>query len=142
MTSSALTTSCFAAVPMSSTSEIGMAKSHLNGIHSHRNARAFESGVGERVVAYLRTRHPAKTVEHVAAETGVPANTIKTWLDRGTAPRADHYCRLWLAYGPSFLAATAGCAPAWLDQANRDEAATRLKAEIATREEALKGLCR
>lgn len=86
------------------------------------------------MIAFLRQRHPLKTPDHVAADTGVPAGTVQKWLDRGSAPSVAHYCRLWLAYGPEFLAATIERAPAWLDAAHRAEEATRLKAEIAARE--------
>ena len=86
------------------------------------------------MIAFLRHRHPLKTPDHVAAESGVPAGTVQKWLDRGSAPSVAHYCRLWLAYGPEFLAATIERAPAWLDAAHRAEEATRLKAEIAARE--------
>jgi hypothetical protein len=86
------------------------------------------------VIAFLRRRHPLKTADHVGVETGVPAGTVQKWLDRGSAPSVAHYCRLWLAYGPEFLAATTDRAPAWLDAAHRAEEAARLKAEIAARE--------
>jgi ubiquinone biosynthesis protein UbiJ len=86
------------------------------------------------VIAFLRQRYPSKTPDHVAADTGVPAGTVQKWLDRGSAPSVAHYTRLWLAYGPEFLAATIERAPAWLDAAHRAEEAARLKAEIAARE--------
>jgi hypothetical protein len=63
------------------------------------------------VIAFLRQRYPSKTPPSVA-----------------------HYTRLWLTYGPEFLAATIERAPAWLDAAHRAEEAARLKAEIAARE--------
>lgn len=107
--------------------------SHIVGVR-RRSDSCSRTDVGDRVIAFLRQRHPSKTPDHVAVETGVPAGTIQKWLDRGSAPSVAHYCRLWLAYGPEFLVATAGQAPAWLDAAHRAEEATRLKAEIAARE--------
>ena len=99
-----------------------------------RSDSCSRTDVGDRVNAFLRQRHPHKTPDHVAVETGVPAGTVQKWLDRGSAPSVAHYCRLWLAYGPEFLAATIERAPAWLDAAHRAEEAARLKAEIAARE--------
>lgn len=88
--------------------------------------------LGERVTAFLRQRHPAKTADNVAADTGIPVNTIKTWLQRGSAPDADGYTLLWLAYGPDFLAVLVdGRAPKWLVDARRAHEAAALKAEIA-----------
>jgi hypothetical protein len=83
------------------------------------------------VSAFLRTRHPVKTADNVAADTGIPVNTIKTWLQRGSAPDAEGYTLLWLAYGPEFLAVLAdGRAPQWLLAARREHEAALLKAEI------------
>lgn len=94
------------------------------------------------MIAFLRQRHPLKTPDCVAADTGVPAGTVQKWLDRGSAPSVAHYCRLWLAYGPEFLAATIENAPAWLDAAHRAEAAARIEAEIEARQSALAELRR
>lgn len=113
-------------------------KSHPARIRAHTLSNDVESArgsqLGRRIVAFLSSRHPVKTAENVAADTGVPINTVKTWLGRESDPSGRAYVRLWLAYGPEFLAATIEHAPAWLDAAHRAEEAARLKAEIAARE--------
>lgn len=113
-------------------------KSHSVRIQARPIADALESRrgptVGERVVAFLRQRYPAKTALNVSADTRgrIPVATIKTWLQRGSAPDADGYTDLWIAYGPDFLAVLAeGRTPEWLDRARRDLEAAHLKAEIA-----------
>lgn len=73
-----------------------------------------------------------KTADNVAAETGIPVNTIKTWLQRGSAPDAEGYTALWIAYGPDFLdVIAAGRSPEWLTQVRRANEARQLKAQIA-----------
>lgn len=110
---------------------------HAVGIRIPAASHAFESrgaDLGERVSAFLRAKHPAKTAFNVSADTGgrVPVNTIKTWLQRGSAPDADGYTELWLAYGIEFLAALADRrAPEWLIEARRNYEALLLKQEIA-----------
>ena len=96
--------------------------------------QSIRTSVGERVVAYLRHLHPSKTADNVSAQTGIPAGTIQKWLDRGSAPNADAYCRLGRAYGPDFLAATWDIAPSWLSEAVREQRAATLQAEIAALE--------
>lgn len=120
---------------------------HPVRIHSHASRHEIESrrglSLGERVSAFLRLRHPLKTADNVAADTGIPVNTVKTWLQRGSAPDADGYTLLWLAYGPEFLAVLAdGRAPQWLLQARRQHEAAALKAEIAALKTKLAGVSR
>lgn len=119
-------------------------KSHAARTHSRSIANEFEPRnvvtLGERVSAFLRRRHPVKTADNVAAETGVPVNTIKTWLQRGSAPDAEGYTALWIAYGPDFLETLAGGrSPDWLVQVRRAHEALQLKAEIAALEKKLAG---
>ncbi len=117
-------------------------KSHAARIQSRPSAHELESrngtSLGERVSAFLRRRHPSKTADNVAAETGIPVNTVKTWLQRSSAPDADGYTALWLAYGPEFLAAAAAHrSPEWLAQARRAQEAKQLKAQISALEHKL-----
>lgn len=120
-------------------------KSHTAQIQPRASVHAIESRksltLGERVSAFLRRMHPTKTADNVAAETGVPVNTIKTWLQRGSAPDAEGYTALWIAYGPEFLEALAGGrSPDWLVQTRRAHEALQLKAEIAALEKKLAGV--
>lgn len=120
-------------------------KSHAARIQVRPSVHEFESrnglSLGERVSAFLRRMHPSKTADNVAAETGVPVNTIKTWLQRGSAPDAEGYTALWIAYGPAFLEALADSrSPDWLKQIRRAHEALQLKAEIAALEKKLAGV--
>lgn len=119
-------------------------KSHVTRTHGHASAQAVESRrhltLGERVCAFLREQHPAKTADNVSADTGIPYNTVKTWLDRASAPNAEGYTALWIAYGPDFLAALADREPAWLKEIRRVQEAAHLKAEIAALELKLAGV--
>jgi hypothetical protein len=108
---------------------------HAVRVRTHASGYEIESrrglSLGERVAAFLRQRHPTKTADNVAADTGIPVNTVKTWLQRCSSPDADGYTLLWLAYGPEFLAVLAdGRAPQWLLAARREHEAALLKAEI------------
>lgn len=120
-------------------------KSHAARIQVRPSVHEFESrnglSLGERVSAFLRRMHPVKTADNVAVETGIPVNTIKTWLQRGSAPDAEGYTALWIAYGPDFLEAlAAGRSPDWLVQIRRAHEALQLKAEIAALEKKLAGV--
>lgn len=85
--------------------------------------------VGERVAAFLRSRHPVKTAINVAAETGCSADQIEKWIERSSSPSGPALVRLVWTYGPELLAVLPG-APAWLDRAQRDERAREIKAQI------------
>jgi hypothetical protein len=119
-------------------------KSQASRTHAHASAHEFESRrtltLGERVCAFLRERHPVKTADNVSADTGIPFNTIKTWLERASAPNAEGYTALWMAYGPDFLAALADREPAWLQDVRRAQEAAQLKAEIAALQHKLAGV--
>lgn len=86
----------------------------------------------EAVVAFLRTRHPIKTAEAVEAETGVPAHTVKHWLERGVLPSFLHCMALIGAYGPEFLVAALPRHPRWLQEVWRAEKVRRLEEEFAS----------
>ena len=68
-------------------------------------AGADRSAIAERILAFLRARHPSKMADCVSAETGVSANTIRALDERGSAPSVAILYRLSAAYGPDFLAA-------------------------------------
>lgn len=92
------------------------------------------ASVGERVVQFLRSRHPAKTADNVAAETGIPFGTIAKWLERSSPPGTVAILRLAAAYGPEFLLAAYPKAPAWLDAAARAQRLAALDAQLAALE--------
>ena len=129
---------------MFSTSEKTVRQSPYRTGHSPVVARTVvgrvRTDVAEPVNDYLRARHPAKTADHVAAVTGIPAGTVQKWLDRGSAPSARHFCCLIAAYGPGFLISVFTAAPEWLDEDAREQRATELKSEIAALEAKLAGV--
>lgn len=57
------------------------------------------------VAEFLIEKYPAKTAEHVAADTGCTAPTVKRWLYGGSLPSFECFAKLILAYGPDFLMA-------------------------------------
>lgn len=88
------------------------------------------TSAAQRVADFLHRLHPIKTAESVGADTGINAETIQKWFDRGSMPSA--VCLIYLvgAYGPDFLAACMGDrAPEWLTAAGQDAELARLKAE-------------
>ncbi|GJD92891.1 hypothetical protein [Methylobacterium iners] len=100
---------------------------------------AERTTVQERTTAFLRQVYPTKTAENVAADTGISANTIAKWLDRGSAPTSWAFLRLLTAYGPELACAVMTDPPAWLDRAAREEQARRLRCEIADLQARLDG---
>jgi hypothetical protein len=85
----------------------------------------------ERVIAFLRARHPTKTAEEIEAATRgrVGAGTAKKWLSRVSAPSFIACLALIQAYGPEFLAAVMDEHPAWLSAAARAERLAKLERE-------------
>ncbi len=60
----------------------------------------------DRLAAFLRRRHPAKTAANVAADCpGVSAEAIEKMLRRGSLPSAITFGRMIACYGPDLLAA-------------------------------------
>lgn len=83
----------------------------------------------ERAVAFVKQLYPSKTADHVAADTGVPSQTVRRWLEGVSKPSWVAFSRLIFAYGPAFLIAVYPKAPKWLDEAHRRERQEALKAE-------------
>lgn len=85
----------------------------------------------DRLVTFLRRRHPHKTAAAVAADTGIEAATVRKWLETGNiVPSGGAVFRLILAYGPEFLCAVTPTAPAWLQRAAKTEEQERAKRVI------------
>lgn len=94
----------------------------INGKLAENNA--------ERAVSFLRRLYPTKTAQHVEADTGINADTVRNWFD-GSSPSFAHFGRLICAYGPDFLAAVLPERLGWLDAAARAQAQADLDARIA-----------
>lgn len=87
--------------------------------------------VADRLVSFLRARHPVKTAENVAADTGIAAATVARWLDRGSAPSILQLGKLVGAYDAEVLCAILDSPPAWLVDAARQEERRRIERQIA-----------
>ncbi len=94
------------------------------------------------LAAFLRARHPTKTAESAAAETGIAAETIRCWLKGAAKPGCAHLLALIGSYGPEFLMAVYPAAPRWLEAAHRAERQRALEDEIAAVEGRLADLTR
>lgn len=114
-----------------------MGKPH---VESAQLRDAERTTVQERTNAFLRRLYPVKTAENVAADTGISANTIGKWLDRGSAPTSWAFLRLLAAYGPELARAVMTDPPEWLDRAAREEERRRLAAQIAALQARLDGV--
>jgi len=84
----------------------------------------------EAVADFLLARHPAKTAEAVAAETGMSLAAARKLLERRAGCSFVNFVRLVGAYGPAFLVAVMPAVPDWLDEAARAEERRALQHEI------------
>lgn len=87
--------------------------------------------VAERLSAFLRRKHPTKTADNVAADTGIYPATIARWLDRGSAPSLESLSQLVGAYGSEVLCVILDHPPPALIAAARQEERERVEREIA-----------
>ena len=87
--------------------------------------------VAERVVAFLKQRHPLGTAKCVAREIAVPRDTVAKWIERGSAPNAEALLRLIQVYKTDLLIALLGGAEPWLAMAAWHERRARFEAEQA-----------
>lgn len=101
---------------------------------------ASRERLAERVIAFLRRRHPVKMPEAVAAETGISAHTIRKMEERASAPSLAVFIALGSAYGPEFLHAVSGWR--WLDAESRAEKLAAIEARRARLEEELRAIGR
>lgn len=70
--------------------------------------------VAERVVAFLKQKHPDNTAKAVARRTDISRDTVAKWIERGSAPNAEGMARLICVYRADFLIAVLGGAEQWL----------------------------
>lgn len=82
--------------------------------------------VVERAAQYLRDLYPAKTAEHVAADTGLSANTVAKWLAGVSYPNGRATIALISTYGAEFLAAVMPERVEWISRAALDAEHNRL----------------
>lgn len=87
--------------------------------------------VAERVVAFIRHRHPHNTAKCVAREASIPRETVAKWIERGSAPNAESLLRLISVYRTDLLIALLGGADQWLAVAAWHERRARFEADQA-----------
>lgn len=97
------------------------------------------SEISDRIVAFLRARHPAKWADAAAAELRVSRSTLAKLEERGSAPSLALFGRMGAVYGPDFIASVFP-AWSWLTPIGRAERQARLESEIAERLEELSAL--
>jgi transcriptional regulator with XRE-family HTH domain len=65
--------------------------------------RSERETFSEKIVLFMRRKHPSKTAERVAADTGINVHTVRKFQDRVSAPSIVMLNRLAEAYGIEFL---------------------------------------
>lgn len=98
------------------------------------------TSLANSIVDFLRRRHPAKTPESVAAETGLPPGTVKNWLRGLSGPSADALVTLIDRYQVELLAALPLAQRGWAEILARAARLEVLEAEISRAEASLKAL--
>ena len=96
--------------------------------------------LGDRVVSFLRLRHPQKTAANVAANSHLTEARVKAWLESRSVPDGTAMLRLIAAYGPDFLNAVMQERIGWLDDAVMAERENALRTEIEERQQQLADL--
>lgn len=110
-----------------------------SGISMEQSSRNNTTVVGEdrtvvadRISSFLRAKHPVKTAENVAADTGISPATVARWLDRGSAPSIPQLGKLVGAYDAEVLCVILDHPPAWMVSRAREQERERLERQIAT----------
>lgn len=115
--------------PMHSASGKRMGKSGQNvGRASPSNDRTF----AEHSSRFLREMYPHKTAQNVAVDTGIPATTIRKWLEQGCAPSGRHTAVLSRRYRGFLSAVFPDAIDEWIAEVARQEALERLERQAAT----------
>lgn len=110
------------------------------GTSSAKQPKVFGSDVAvvaDRLGAYLRRLHPAKTAACVAGDTGCSQEQVEKWLQGGSLPSLMAFFRLVNAYGPQFMAEVYPGQQDWLDEAAQSERVRKLEAAIAAQQHEL-----
>jgi hypothetical protein len=111
--------------PMSATSGISMRQLWMK----RKTVAHMRETVAERVVEFLRARHPSKTAECVAAETGLNVHTLRKLIERQSAPSLATFGRLGAVYGSPFVSAVFEWD--WLDADKADAENDRIEKMIS-----------
>lgn len=88
------------------------------------------------VSEFLRDKYPAKTAEHVAADTGCTVAAVKRWIYSDSAPSCACLLKLINAYGPELLSAVLPPS-SWIERARAELHQEKLEADLADAEQRL-----
>ena len=83
------------------------------------------------LAVFLRRLYPSKTAARVAADTGLPADSIKKWLSLEVQPNGRAMLVLVCVYGADLILASVKDAPDWCNRDARRARRAKLLAEIA-----------
>lgn len=126
--------------PLNSSSHVRVSGIPMSASRDKRaTVVAPRSTIAERVCAFLRSVHPTKTAENVAADIGISPRTIRALFERDSAPGAVAFAAMVSAYGPEFVAAVVpGCG--WAAAAAREARREKIAAEIAALQSEIEAL--
>jgi hypothetical protein len=82
------------------------------------------------LASFLRRLYPSKTAACVAADTGLPADSVKKWLLGEVQPNGRAMLALICAYGPPLICAAVKSPPEWCDAGLRAAKIAKLRAEL------------
>jgi len=86
----------------------------------------------ERVSTFLRRMHPVKTAHCVEVEAGIPATTVRKWLEQGCAPSGKHTAALARRYRGFLWAVFPDAENEWVAEVARQDELERLERQAAT----------
>lgn len=123
-----------ASVPQPQVHQVASSRPSKQGEAAERRAMIV------RIADHLRSIHPSRTADNVAADTGLATDTIRKWLGHQSLPSFAVLGVLIGTYGPEFVAAWMGEQPPWLDANVRAARAAELDRQIAELRAAREGL--
>lgn len=100
---------------------------------SRQRFMTSSTAVGERVTAFLRRRHPVRTIDNVVADLApwdIKHATVARMLDRQSSPGTILWLALIWAYGPEFLSEVHPAKLHWVHSAARAERQREIEAKI------------
>lgn len=120
--------------PEASAMGAGMSgQEHVQGFAKRAQSWAYGAVDVGGLAGFLRAQHPVKTAAAVEGQTGIPAASVRKWLEGRAFPGCEATFRLLQVYGlPLAAACVRGCA--WLDEAilvARDKAIEAQKQALA-----------
>jgi hypothetical protein len=119
--------------PMCTSSGERMKKSSISAGKFSNSLGDLSDIARDRLCAFLRRRHPVKTVDSVEADTRgrVKAATVRKWIDGASAPSFTAMCVLIECYGAELLVDVVVNAPQSIRDAANAERDMRYERRLA-----------